>query len=241
MAALFGDYEVARKSGFFDPEYYLATYPDVAERNIDPLVHYLEEGSLEGRNPHADFDSAFYLEQCKERGEEPENPLLHYIRIGAARGFKTRREGAGLAPPARAALDPQGATAKMPILVAVETLGVAGVSAGGSRLSIAGWALAAAPIVEISAALDGNLLGKANYGLPRPDIALLYPARAEAGLSGFMLTVELPRVAGETLEPVLTVRTADGEIGRRALRVDVPPQEVEVPTIDPSAPAAAEL
>ena len=51
MAALFGDYEVAKKSGLFDPEYYLATYPDVAQRNIDPLVHYLEEGAREGRNP----------------------------------------------------------------------------------------------------------------------------------------------------------------------------------------------
>jgi hypothetical protein len=138
MAALFGDYEVAKRSGLFDPEYYVATYPDVAERNIDPLVHYLEEGSRQGRNPHRDFDSAFYLEQCKERGEAPENPLIHYIRIGAARGFKTQRDSAGPAPTAPA--DPTGAAAKMPILVAVETLGVSGASGGGSRLSISGWA-----------------------------------------------------------------------------------------------------
>ena len=59
MAALFGDYEVAKKSGLFDPEYYLATYPDVAERNVDPLVHYLEEGSREGRNPHRDSIPGF--------------------------------------------------------------------------------------------------------------------------------------------------------------------------------------
>ena len=97
MAALFGDYEVAKKSGLFDPEYYLATYPDVAERNVDPLVHYLEEGSREGRNPHRDFDTGFYLEQCNERGEAPDNPLLHYIRIGAARGFKTQRNATDLA------------------------------------------------------------------------------------------------------------------------------------------------
>ncbi len=231
MAALFGDYEVAKRSGLFDPEYYVATYPDVAERNIDPLVHYLEEGSRQGRNPHRDFDSAFYLEQCKERGEAPENPLIHYIRIGAARGFKTQRDGASPAPTAPA--DPTGAAAKMPILVAVETLGVSGASGGGSRLSISGWALAATRITEISASIDEEVLGKANYGLARPDVGQLYPGRAEAGHSGFMLTVELPRLSGGTLEPVLTVRTAEGEVGRRLLRVDIPPQQVEAAAIDP--------
>ena len=62
MEALFSGYEDIRKSGLFDAEYYLATYPDVAERNIDPLVHYLEEGAPEGRNPHSNFDAGFYLE-----------------------------------------------------------------------------------------------------------------------------------------------------------------------------------
>src|SRR5207244_13290126 len=94
MEALFSDYEAIRKSGLFDPEHYIKAYPDVAERNVDPLVHYLEEGAREGRDPHPDFDAAFYLEQCRQRGEEPANPLLHYLLIGAARGFKTRRDGA---------------------------------------------------------------------------------------------------------------------------------------------------
>ena len=95
MNALFSDYAAIRKSGLFDPEYYLATYPDVAERNLDPLVHYLEEGASQGRNPNADFDGSFYLEQCRGLGEEPANALLHYLRIGAARGFITQREGIG--------------------------------------------------------------------------------------------------------------------------------------------------
>src|SRR5260370_35208378 len=116
MEALFSDYETIRKSGLFDPEHYVTTYPDVAERNVDPLVHYLEEGAQEGRDPHPDFDAAFYLEQCKQRGEEPANPLLHYILIGAARGSKTRREGAAdTAPGAEARTRPEPA-AKGPTL-----------------------------------------------------------------------------------------------------------------------------
>src|SRR5918912_1737890 len=115
MEALFSDYEAIRKSGLFDPEHYIQAYPDAAERNVDPLVHYLEEGAREGRAPHPDFDTAFYLEQCKQRGEEPANPLLHYLLIGAARGFRISRDGE--APAAPAALD--GAV-RAPILVAVE-------------------------------------------------------------------------------------------------------------------------
>src|SRR5438477_3372724 len=147
MDALFSDYEEIRKSGLFDAEYYLATYSDVAERNVDPLVHYLEEGAQQERNPQADFDAPFYLEQCRERGERPSNPLLHYIRIGNARGFKTRHDGGALAVER-----PRGEAraGRPPILVAVESLGVVGAPGGAGRLSISGWALAAAPIVDIT-------------------------------------------------------------------------------------------
>src|SRR5438477_8210485 len=96
-----------------------------------------------------------------------------------------------------------------------------------SHLSINGWALAAAPISEITAALGGVVVGRATCGLPRPDIGRLYPGRDHAGHSGFMLSFDLPSTAGGTIEPLLTVTTEDGEIGRRPLRVDIPPQQVE--------------
>src|SRR5690242_18976729 len=122
MDALFSDYEDVRKSGLFDAEYYLATYPDVAERNIDPLVHYLEEGAREGRDPHPSFDSTFYLEQCRERGERPGNPLLHYIRVGAARCFKTYPDAEGRKPHGKRRAE-SATLPKPPILVAIESQG----------------------------------------------------------------------------------------------------------------------
>src|SRR5438067_1880455 len=170
MEGLFSDYEAIRKSGLFDPEHYATAYPDVAERNVDPLVHYLEEGAREGRDPHPDFDTAFYLEQCRARGEEPANPLLHYLLIGAARGFQIKRDGKS-----PEVTEAPGIAAKPQILVAVESLGVAGTAEGRSRLSINGWALAAAPISEITAAIGGVVVGRATYGLPRPDNGRLYP------------------------------------------------------------------
>src|SRR5437763_3596414 len=125
MEGLFSDHEAIRKSGLFDPDPYATAYPDVAERNVDPLVHYLEEGAREGRDPHPDFDTAFYLEQCRVRGEEPANPLLHYLLIGAARGFQIKRDGAAPNP-----LKASGRAAKPAILLAVEAPGVAGAADG---------------------------------------------------------------------------------------------------------------
>ncbi len=233
MDALFSDYEEVRKSGLFDAEYYLVTYPDVAERNIDPLVHYLEEGAREGRDPHSDFDAGFYVEQCERRGERPINPLLHYIRIGVARGFKTRLEEPGRKgrvnkpPPATDQL------VKPPILVAIEALGVVGLPDGTSRLSVGGWALAAGPIDEITVSLGDEIVGIATYGLPRPDVARLYPDRAAAAECGFILALGLPSRMSGAIEPLLTVRTADGEVGQQPLRVEIAPQEVGTRIIDP--------
>jgi len=225
MNALFGDYESIRRSGLFDPEYYLATYPDVADSNLDPLVHYLEEGAQQGRNPHPDFDSLFYLEQCRERGEEPQNPLIHYLRLGQARGFKTRREAATTAAgAARGRRTPEQA-ARSPILVAIESLGIEGLPGGGTRVSAGGWALANAPIAEITVSLDGDPLAIATYGLQRPDVARLYPERDGAAECGFLLVFDLPRAGGRTLEPLLlTVRTTGDEIGQQPLQVGIPPQ-----------------
>ena len=35
----------------FDPDWYLATYPDLRDADIDPLQHYLNHGAVEGRWP----------------------------------------------------------------------------------------------------------------------------------------------------------------------------------------------
>ena len=42
-----------KRTGIFDPEAYLAAYPDVAEAALDPLWHYINHGMAEGRQPHS--------------------------------------------------------------------------------------------------------------------------------------------------------------------------------------------
>jgi len=72
--------KIIKKSGLFDIEYYLFTYPDVRRQDINPVEHYIKSGAKEGRNPSKDFDTNFYLTQYKD--VKNINPLVHYILYG---------------------------------------------------------------------------------------------------------------------------------------------------------------
>ena len=49
------------RSGLFDREWYLKSYPDVVARGIDPVRHYVAYGAREGRNPSPSFSTRGYL------------------------------------------------------------------------------------------------------------------------------------------------------------------------------------
>lgn len=75
-----------RKSGLFDVEWYLRTYPDVAAAGIDPIRHYIASGWQEARDPGPDFSSSAYLKANKDVAKSGMNPLLHYIEFGLGEG-----------------------------------------------------------------------------------------------------------------------------------------------------------
>ena len=68
----------------FDPAYYLARNPDVAQSGMDPLEHFMAYGWREGRDPSALFSLEFYASQ--HRLKPGQNPFLHYIQIGRKAG-----------------------------------------------------------------------------------------------------------------------------------------------------------
>lgn len=75
-----------RESGLFDADWYLETYPDVAARGVDPLLHYLRHGAREGRDPNSLFSSSWYMATYPEVASGAGNPLVDYIRHGVAAG-----------------------------------------------------------------------------------------------------------------------------------------------------------
>lgn len=76
-------------SDLFDAEWYLATYKDVAEQDLDPARHYLLHGFKEGRRPSMHFDGNWYFNYYKDVKAAGFNPLVHFIKYGKAEGRKT--------------------------------------------------------------------------------------------------------------------------------------------------------
>ena len=76
--------EIILKSGLFDKDFYLRTYPDVAARKFDPICHYLLFGARELRNPNPSFNTGRYLDRYPDVRNDKKNinPLIHYILYG---------------------------------------------------------------------------------------------------------------------------------------------------------------
>lgn len=71
-----------RRSGLFDEQYYLNTYPDVRAAGIEPLAHYIEHGASEGRNPSSRFQTTYYVARYREEIDPHLHPLLDFILHG---------------------------------------------------------------------------------------------------------------------------------------------------------------
>lgn len=80
------DYIIIKISKEFDEHYYLTTYKDCRLADVDPLMHFVNYGWKEGRNPSADFDTSYYLNTYIDVRDTKRNPLVHYIRFGKKEG-----------------------------------------------------------------------------------------------------------------------------------------------------------
>jgi hypothetical protein len=73
-------------SEYFDAQWYLDTYPDVAASNTNPAEHYLKFGAKEGRFPSPRFDGNWYLKRYPDIAIADINPLIHFIKFGISEG-----------------------------------------------------------------------------------------------------------------------------------------------------------
>ena len=78
---------VLASSPYFNRAYYLQQYQDVAETGVDPVIHFLDFGAHENRNPSTQFDTQHYRRLHPSITETGVNPLLHYLgRFGVYAG-----------------------------------------------------------------------------------------------------------------------------------------------------------
>ena len=78
---------------YFDPAYYMTRYPDVAQNQVNPLLHYVLHGEREGRWPNRLFDPVYYSARLGELGIDQVDGsyLAHYIAKGARLGVSPSR------------------------------------------------------------------------------------------------------------------------------------------------------
>ncbi|MCJ2087480.1 hypothetical protein MKK88_16040 [Methylobacterium sp. E-005] len=79
-------YLILKNSDLFDVKFYLDNNPDVRDAAIDPLMHYLTNGSREGRDPSTKFSTRYYVATYSDVALSGLNPLVHFLRIGALEG-----------------------------------------------------------------------------------------------------------------------------------------------------------
>ncbi|QDL91559.1 glycosyltransferase [Paroceanicella profunda] len=73
----------------FDPTFYLAHYPDVADSGEDPETHYMTKGWREGKDPSAHFSTTEYLQRYPDIRAADINPFVHFVRHGYDEGRRT--------------------------------------------------------------------------------------------------------------------------------------------------------
>ena len=76
------DYNLIKKSGLFDSEYYLANNEDVKKAKMNPIKHYLKFGWKEGRNPSPFFYTNDYISFRPDILNADICPLVHYELFG---------------------------------------------------------------------------------------------------------------------------------------------------------------
>ena len=77
---------IIKASGYFDGDWYLKRYPDVAQGKHNPLEHYVRFGGLEGREPSANYSTKRYLSDYPDVAASGVNPLAHYLQYGKQEG-----------------------------------------------------------------------------------------------------------------------------------------------------------
>ena len=86
-------------SQYFDKQWYLEQYPDVANSKVKPAEHYLKFGAIEGRNPSPNFDTEFYITQNPDVANAGQHPLLHFLHHGQKEQRQTKVEQLQLPSP----------------------------------------------------------------------------------------------------------------------------------------------
>lgn len=98
MREFLRSYNVVRRSGLFQSDYYCKQY--LVEQG-DPIEHYLRYGGGQGYDPNPFFKTAWYVQTYADVSRSGVNPFVHYLQHG-------RTEGRLIGQQADEAIEPTG-------------------------------------------------------------------------------------------------------------------------------------
>jgi hypothetical protein len=78
------------QSGTFDSKYYLLNNPDVLEADIDPLLHFVQIGWKEGREPSPHFSLKNIIKQNSELGNGNINSIIQFMENNKRSGHQSQ-------------------------------------------------------------------------------------------------------------------------------------------------------
>lgn len=90
MAEKFIQYLTIKKSKFFDKNFYLKNNPDLGDLKINPLMHFINQGWKENRDPGPEFSTYWYLKTYSDVKNAGINPLFHYLKYGRKEGRRIK-------------------------------------------------------------------------------------------------------------------------------------------------------
>ncbi|CAH1208424.1 hypothetical protein PAECIP111891_03217 [Paenibacillus allorhizoplanae] len=74
------EYDYIKQNNLLDVEYYLNEYKEVLVAGLDPILHYIQFGWYEGKNPSRNFNTREYIMNNLRILDESINPLVHCFK-----------------------------------------------------------------------------------------------------------------------------------------------------------------
>jgi glycosyltransferase involved in cell wall biosynthesis len=71
----------------FHRDIYLLLNPDVAEKGLEPFIHFIENGQWERRSIHPALDLKYYTASYPEAGKFKMSPVEHYFKFGIKKNY----------------------------------------------------------------------------------------------------------------------------------------------------------
>jgi len=84
-------YFTIKRSGYFDKEFYLKTYPEIRDSGLNPTIHYITQGWKENHDPGPNFSTSWYLKTYPDVKKAKINPLYHYLMYGKKEGRQIKK------------------------------------------------------------------------------------------------------------------------------------------------------